>query len=456
MDSRIIQLVPRIDFSYGTEGTVEPLLRAVVTGELSQLKIIYAPNDHLSLSSISPELISQAVVRLEECNLRSSLTTDQVRAILDKIIGMEDLKLKRLFLGRIKCKNQPEIPADIIMKTAVKLEVTDIYASLNSDVKERVDWYKFVAENPTMNLKILSSNASTNQCLDVPPTVLAAALIRVEEADLIVEDEHSGPDFSADQYIALLDKIASTEEIKLKRLTIWFRNNLSDISPDILAEAIVRLESVVMNRWYSWAELTPGQFLSIFHKIANCENLRLTELDIIYNDLSSVPADVLVKGISRLEIINLCRTELTSSQAQSIFHTIAKCENLKLKELNIESNDLSSVPADILVEAIRRLTRVHLEGTLLTPAQMNDIFTLVAERTSQNLRFIYLWGNDVSYCVPRNLRKRAKDNYSVHIYKDSDNDDDSDYIDDSSDVFVDKWDDINFNSEEDSSLLAIY
>ena len=64
---------------------------------------------------------------------------------------------------------------------------------------------------------------------------------------------------------------------------------------------------------------TPYQAEIIFHKIANCENLKLTELDISDNILSSVPADVLVKAISRLKRVNMSNTSLTRDQVTAIF-----------------------------------------------------------------------------------------------------------------------------------------
>merc|ERR1712025_1527187 len=63
------------------------------------------------------------------------------------------------------------------------------------------------------------------------------------------------------------------------------------------------------------------------------------------------------------------RVETTSYQAEIIFHKIANCENLKLTGLNISGSDLSSVPVDVLVEAISRLENIDLYCTKLTPDQ---------------------------------------------------------------------------------------
>ena len=118
-------------------------------------------------------------------------------------------------------------------------------------------------------------------------------------------------------------------------------------------------------------------------------------------------------------------TRPTSDPAESIFHKIANCENLKLTELNISSNDLSSVPADVLVEAISRLKKVSLQNSQLVRTQIIAILTLLAERTSTTLRYVNLLDNDVS-SVPREFLERAKEKCeNVQIDYDSDDDDDS-------------------------------
>ena len=53
------------------------------------------------ISFFRNETLNSAVVRLEECYWESKPNSrKQVRAILDKIIESEDLKLKRLHIGK--------------------------------------------------------------------------------------------------------------------------------------------------------------------------------------------------------------------------------------------------------------------------------------------------------------------------------------------------------------------
>ena len=86
LQSKIIQLVSFIEFSAGlastrrTEEMLEQFFRAVVAGELSQLKTVHCHWEiHESLfcylysTRDSPELMSEAKVRLEEYRLTGKI-----------------------------------------------------------------------------------------------------------------------------------------------------------------------------------------------------------------------------------------------------------------------------------------------------------------------------------------------------------------------------------------------
>ena len=73
--------------------------------------------------------------------------------------------------------------------------------------------------------------------------------------------------------------------------------NLSHISPVVVSEAAVKLETLsVIN-----PRLT-GEF---FQRIGDCLDLRLRELSLKHENLSSLEPSVLVGAISRLESLTL-------------------------------------------------------------------------------------------------------------------------------------------------------
>ena len=391
LQSRIIQLVSRIDF-YGhdsvqsTDEMLEQFFRAIVAGELSQLKTVYWAFD-LSLSSICPELMSEAVVRLEKFYVHSKLSFDKTKAILEKIIKTEDLKLKKLGEKGLN-PSWPDlkvIPLDILMKAAVKLEETNIYLSINGT--EKPVWYKFIAESPVMKMKYLDTkNLGIKPTWNIPPDFLAAALVRVKEAKAYYLNKA--------QSLALFNKIASGEKIKLRKLNIGY-SNLCRISPELMSEVVLRLENIDLHS----TDLTPDQVKRMFHKIANSENLSLTKLGVSCNNLSSVAAEVLVAAIIRLESVDLAASRLTPAQINHIF--TSDFEDLKLTKLDVSHSNLSSVAAEVLVAAIIRLESVDLAHSCLTPAQISHIFNTDFE--DLKLTKLDIGGNDLTSVLADDL-----------------------------------------------------
>ena len=81
--SRVIQLMPEIRVSQLLRNEVEELLVDVAGGRLPQLKTIVGDNS-TDFSSIDPELFSQAMVQLEQCNLEHcNLSNSQLEAIMN-------------------------------------------------------------------------------------------------------------------------------------------------------------------------------------------------------------------------------------------------------------------------------------------------------------------------------------------------------------------------------------
>lgn len=82
----------------------------------------------------------------------------------------------------------------------------------------------------------------------------------------------------------------------------------------------------------------------------------------------------------RLQSIHLIGTVLTADQIQNVLITITLTEHLKLNHLSLLALDASSVDGEILVAAISRLEVVELLDTTLTSHQLASIFQLVANR----------------------------------------------------------------------------
>ena len=81
-------------------------------------------------------------------------------------------------------------------------------------------------------------------------------------------------------------------------------------------------------------------------------------------------------------MVYLIGTVLTQTQIQNVLKTISVSKEMKLNHLSFLALDASSVPGEILVAAISRLEVVELLDTTLTSHQLASIFHLVAIRES--------------------------------------------------------------------------
>ena len=166
------------------------------------------------------------------------------------------------------------------------------------------------------------------------------------------------------------------------------------VSADTLAQVVVRVQEVAM----SSRTLNSDQARAIFLAIRDCKTLRLRTLNLYEERLSSVPPEVLAEAVTRLEVAILPSTRLTSPQVKAVFRAIATSNNLRLQTLNLGTERLSSVPPDQLAEAVTRLKVAKLQDTHLTPAQVSSLFINIA--TCEELRLKTLW---LSYDNPTSL-----------------------------------------------------
>ena len=95
-----------------------------------------------------------------------------------------------------------------------------------------------------------------------------------------------------------------------------------------------------------------------------------------------------MEAISRLKSVDLAETHLTSDQVQTIFYKIGNCENLKLTELEMCETDPDSVPADVLVLELSKLKGLNQRSTDTNRARELEI-----EEIKEETRRIeeYIW-----------------------------------------------------------------
>jgi len=163
--------------------------------------------------------------------------------------------------------------------------------------------------------------------------------------------------------------ICQLKTLKFEEFSILFSTS---VDRDLLAEAITKVETVRIKGMSS----ETGR--SIFSAVASSLNMTLRSLSLntgstlCYDDTAG-------KAIVKLEEVSLCATSLIPSQYESIFESIITCNDLKLKALHISHDNLSGVTTSSLVTAMSRLKAVTLCDTGLVPAQITEMFKLVAK-----------------------------------------------------------------------------
>ena len=231
--------------------------------------------------------------------------------------------------------------------------------------------------------------------------LLSQALVRLEEFSFRC---------SSDLITNLFTKIANSSIMKLKRLNLRLMK-CSDVPPELFAVALLRMETVVLDNFAGI--ISEDQISHLFTKINSSELMRLRKLELPFVSISHISPDIISHAVVNLETFIVHHNcNLTAAQLTSIFTKLSAVKDHKLRSLQLKRTDLTSVPTDSLVEGISGLERVDLAWARLTTEQLTGIYRRVADRKCSRLRKIWLVGNDFND-VPQDLRVRAKLNQSV-------------------------------------------
>ena len=135
------------------------------------------------------------------------------------------------------------------------------------------------------------------------------------------------------------------------------------------------------------SRLTDAQKTKFFTDLKDMEEYALTHLYCNWIHLSAVPAHTLAGVVVRLKSIMMVASRLTYEQLSVMFQAIAECEDLKLKRLTIDCNDLDKLAPSLLARAVVRLEEADLQRCRLTSAQVETIIdTLILANTRGDLK----------------------------------------------------------------------
>ena len=210
---------------------------------------------------------------------------------------------------------------------------------------------------------------SSNNLANIEPNMLAEAINKVRKVDI------SDTNLTTNQVEQILRGIGTS---KLQDLDID-QNNLKEISPELLATAVNSLDRVVISK------LSLEQTDRLFDTLSKFSSLKsLSAQDIIIGSHSYTRklTDAVAIAINKLQTLDLSFGQILPEQAERIFSAMA--EGTRLRELFLQRCDLSQVSPASLARALCKLSKLFLHSALLTSDQLNQLFQAAGQRS--NLR----------------------------------------------------------------------
>ena len=247
--------------------------------KLKKLRIKRANKSHpaLHLSSASAEIVSNALVRLEEVNFGFIMSSDQIQAVAHKVREEKDLKLRVLQLHS-RCKTD-SVPPQELAEAIIRLEKI---SRMRLTPPQIYFLFKAIQESGEEELKLRGLDPSNKNLAHIPANMLAEATIKLRHVNLLKTE------ITRNQAKALFTMIASAENLRTTVLVISY-NDLSAVPENILVKAIEKLERVNLTQ----TKLNTAQMTAILGIISPQKFVPSPIYFCALDVLSSLSADLL-------------------------------------------------------------------------------------------------------------------------------------------------------------------
>jgi len=343
----------------------------------------------INQSSVEPGLLARALAQLENVNLSSTeITNDQAQSLFQAIA--QNCLLKKM---DISCLNLSSVEPGLFGRAVSRLEGVDLFE--NNITTDQVKSLFQAMSQPNIQLKKLNMGGNkytkyrkdrvgfwskqSNNLSSLEPELFGRSLSRLEDVNLY------DTIVTIDQVQELF--LSMSQNCQLKKLVLKVDNlwlsSLSFVEAGLLARVLSKLEDVFL---YD-ALLTTDQVQAAFQALA--QNCLLNKLALRASDISSVEAGLLARVVSRLEVVDLSGTDITTEQIQELFQALA--QNCRLKKLYMGDNNLSSVEPELLAKVVNRVEVVWLQWCHLTTKQLTSILRHLQE--DSKLKELVLHGN---------------------------------------------------------------
>ena len=175
--------------------------------------------------------------------------------------------------------------------------------------------------------------------------------------------------------------------------------DLSWLTPGLLAKMMAGKEELTLN---VTTALTGHQLEEVLTAIS--ENSSVKKLDLSGgHNMTSIAPDLLARAVSQLENVDIGGANLTNRQTEAIFDALN--ESTKLKVLNMEDMNLSSVDASLMARVVNSLEEATLHYSQLSTQQAEAILAQSCVQT--NLKKLIFDNKSFERSLNFNLVKQA-------------------------------------------------
>ena len=276
--------------------------------------------------------------RLQEvARLKVKAWSDQLLEAIVRHPGLRQLEILDV---------NPLVHADLTRAFTNLEEVTIYDGDYNLTVEQLVAIFTAITENSKLKkFALTDSNMSL-----VEPELLGKAVSCLEEVSLCDRD------CTLEQVEAIFEHI--TKKTKLKKLELY-HSSISLVEPELLAGAALWLEelSLIEERFPTVTEQAEAILKVIIANDSKLKRLKLQE-----GDMADVSPELLAGAITKLEEVQLIQCCLTSEQAVSILQAVSGVSQPKLRILTMEKNLVPIIVEPKLLESAKK----KLESLLIS------------------------------------------------------------------------------------------
>jgi len=337
----------------------------------------------IKLSTITPAILASTIARMEKVNLSfTELTTDQLTALLDKIVTQNDVNLKDIEFFSVDLSGTPP---RLLGKALGNLECVSL-----SNTELRFEHIQSFFEEIMGSKNLKDVNLDFSELFYISKDIFAKSLIQLEKVSLACTV------MDIEQLEALFELIS--KESKIKELDL-LDTDLTGLDAVLMGSAINKLEKVNI----SGSKLVGDQLNPMVEQFDfKC----LKDLNLDYLDLSKMSLENTCKLLKSIKKISLKKANLTPEQLNSFWSDLAAPgEHGELRDINFHGNNFSSVSSAALTDGATRLHSLDLSYTNIPTEAMCKVFQSISTCEDNCLQNLVLVGNIMDDLDPEDITR---------------------------------------------------